>query len=685
MLVSSINNRIINPTQYKKNNKTKNKLSSYSNVPMSASINQFANINFKNRRDIETDKMFDDVYVKDLYSLEAKLESDVDINASSGSNGYRVLHVASRFNWKEGLKEILKHPDIDVNIQDKFGNTALHYAAHLGYPDIAKQLLEREDLDVNIVNNEGFTAEDLAFRKTSAKEIAKSIKNHKSYKQSLREYEIKKLLSYIHEYRNSSSFKKALESVIDVNTEVDSYKKTLLHHACDAFEKRCVDVLLERPEINVNLQDSEGNTALHYACKQGSIGIVKRLLERDDIDYTIKNNYGKSAFEYVNYNDPSNIPLVTFLYNFRQNKTNIDEKNLSPENNVYSKEEIKQAFVAYLNTENYAKAIDLLEKTPLIDFSDKELMKKVGLTGNTELMDKVYEYKFSKQKTMLEEYEQRRKNFLENEIKTLSYAELKNNQVALNTLDGFKYLIENRDFNPNDNIKNETLFEKLCVIDSEGDLVKQILSKYDDVFIERIKNSTQSEKIKTLINEYESVGKYRIKLDKIKGLLVNTQTREVGIAQIKDFIESSDFNPTVSDSIGNSPLHIVSAIPDDSSRGMIQKLISKGIDINSKNIAQQNSLISVIKAFITTKDDVEKNSLLSNIKFLLDKGINIDEQDKLGQTAFHYVCFTTSVALLTLFLSKTPNVFIKDIKGNRASKYLKTDEMKKIYENYLKL
>ncbi|MBO5738107.1 hypothetical protein J6R97_02065 [bacterium] len=46
---------------------------------------------------------------------------------------------------------------------------------------------------------------------------------------------------------------------------------------------------------------------------------------------------------------------------------------------------------------------------------------------------------------------------------------------------------------------------------------------------------------------------------------------------------------------------------------------------------------------------------------------------------------TTSTALLGLLLKKTPNVFIKDMKGNRGVNFLRTDEMKKIYESYLKM
>ena len=234
-------------------------------------------------------------------------------------------------------------------------------------------------------------------------------------------------------------------------------------------------------------------------------------------------------------------------------------------------------------------------------------------------------------------------------------------------------------------VKNKSLFEIVCEIDSEGVLVKQILSKFDDVFTQKAKKTTTNKKIKELINEYESVGKYKVKLDKIKRLLLTSSTREVGINQIKDFVESASFNLDVSDSIGNSMLHIVSTVPEDSARGIIQKLIDKGIDVNKKNMTKQNALISAIKTLITSKNEAESTAILSNIKFLIDKGISIDDQDQLGQSAFHYACMTTSAALLMLLLTKNPNILIKDIKGNRAVKYLKTDEMKKIYEEFTKI
>ena len=139
----------------------------------------------------------------------------------------------------------------------------------------------------------------------------------------------------------------------------------------------------------------------------------------------------------------------------------------------------------------------------------------------------------------------------------------------------------------------------------------------------------------------------------------------------------------MTDTFGNSALHIVAALPDDSARGLIQKLLTKGVDINTGNITNQTALISAIKAMIISKNDEDKVKLLSNIKFLLDKEINVNAKDNNGQTALHLACMTTSPALLNLILSKEPNITAKDNLGHKANFYLKTPQMKEIYSNYV--
>ena len=56
-----------------------------------------------------------------------------------------------------------------------------------------------------------------------------------------------------------------------------------------------VRLLLERPEIDVNMQDKYGYTALIWASRYGREEIVKLLLERPEIDVNVQDKYGYTA------------------------------------------------------------------------------------------------------------------------------------------------------------------------------------------------------------------------------------------------------------------------------------------------------------------------------------------------------------------------------------------------------
>ena len=80
------------------------------------------------------------------------------INAPITREDDRIIHwLATRD--VDLLKLCLKHPNINVNVQECLGRTALHFAS--GYPRIEslKLLLERDDVDPTIKNIFGKTAE----------------------------------------------------------------------------------------------------------------------------------------------------------------------------------------------------------------------------------------------------------------------------------------------------------------------------------------------------------------------------------------------------------------------------------------------------------------------------------------------------------------------------------------------
>ena len=64
----------------------------------------------------------------------------------------------------------------------------------------------------------------------------------------------------------------------DPNTRGGRANKTCLMWAIYSKQEEVVDVLLERPDIEVNAKDNSDRTALHWACACGNVAILNQLL-----------------------------------------------------------------------------------------------------------------------------------------------------------------------------------------------------------------------------------------------------------------------------------------------------------------------------------------------------------------------------------------------------------------------
>ena len=152
-------------------------------------------------------------------------------------HGLAALHYVARLHpeidirgVRSTLREVLKHPDVDINITNKWGNTPLHTAAWLGNPGMVSDLLFinteriREGIMLNAQNNYGVTA---------------------------------------------------------------------LHYAAKLDRKICVEILLLRSDIKPNIKENlAGNTPLHEAVKNGHTESVKFLLAHEDINPNLRNAAG---------------------------------------------------------------------------------------------------------------------------------------------------------------------------------------------------------------------------------------------------------------------------------------------------------------------------------------------------------------------------------------------------------
>lgn len=92
---------------------------------------------------------------------------------------------------------------------------------------------------------------------------------------------------------DSDNFKASLSSK-DNKNELDENGLGLIHWATDRNQLQILELLLNNKDININLQDSDGQTALHFASSCGHLDCI-RLLIQHGADRKLLNNDNETA------------------------------------------------------------------------------------------------------------------------------------------------------------------------------------------------------------------------------------------------------------------------------------------------------------------------------------------------------------------------------------------------------
>lgn len=455
---------------------------------------------------------------------------------------------------------------------------------------------------------------------------------------------------------------------------------------------------------DVNITNKNGDTVLttlstmcQYVDCYGDYGpsedllitLLRKLLNREELDINHYNNKGNNALMLAE--DKKHYSAVDLLIEEleKREKENrritFSKENLTPENNIYSEDMITNEALHLIMEGNFEGLKELLENTPLVNFDENSLAMRAALnTKDMQIIEMVVNYK-KQQPEMLVKYNEKRKKFFDTTLGTLTYEQLKNSNPVLNTSDGFKVLMNNENFHPNDKVKDKTLFEIACELDSKGGLAKEILSKYDDVDTKSLKD-IDNKNIEELIKEYENIGKFNIKLSMISRGLDNPETVNSAKVNFMDLILSIKKGKLLNlkDDDGNNALLVASKIYDSEAINIFDELFCRGFDPNYVNNYGQNCLMIVAENIKGKEDNPEiVKAAIDNLNYLLSKNIDINAVDgKNKQTLFHYICKTKSLDLLKWVLNNNVNVFLPDSEGIRGSKYITTDEMMAAYNEF---
>jgi|Laugrespbdmm15sd_2_1035082.scaffolds.fasta_scaffold01006_7 ankyrin repeat protein len=115
-------------------------------------------------------KIIHETYLNFSDEVKSRLGKPWDIQGKE--TGYSAIHYVAESNITSCLKYLINVVGVDVDIQDKRGDTPLHIICSRGFIEAAQILLHSSSANINIVNNLGYTAFALCVKNNHYKMVS---------------------------------------------------------------------------------------------------------------------------------------------------------------------------------------------------------------------------------------------------------------------------------------------------------------------------------------------------------------------------------------------------------------------------------------------------------------------------------------------------------------------------------
>ncbi|XP_013397080.1 ankyrin-1-like [Lingula anatina] len=242
-------------------------------------------------------------YMGDLTCLDAAAEGNFrDIYNRLQHHGLTVtsntLVCAARGGHLELVKEIAAMDGIDVNYQDKYGNTALIEASRYGHVNVVKCLINEHKADPSIQNKNGNAALHIAVLNNPGLGVVDCLLDEGGADPTILNNDGKNPAHCAARCGQVQHLDAVLRRIrgrrIDPNIQ-DKYGNTALCEASRYGHVNVVKCLINEHKADPSIQNKNGNTALHIAVlKKVGLDVVECLLAEGGADPTILNNIGKN-------------------------------------------------------------------------------------------------------------------------------------------------------------------------------------------------------------------------------------------------------------------------------------------------------------------------------------------------------------------------------------------------------
>ncbi len=251
---------------------------------------------------------------------------EIDVN-SKDCFGRAPLHCAAKCGYTDIVREFLKvYKIIDVNAQDNLGQTPLHLAVICGHENVLKVLIDEfPEIQTDLRDEEGNSPIRIAVDRNELTMVGSLLKKIKMLGT------IKEIVSDNLLVAAANGYDQMIEILLqvpEVNVNVvDEQGLTSLAYAVINNHETTVNLLLDVKGINVNIRDNNGRTPLHHAVYWNNQNVVKTLLfeAKNDIDVNVEDNEGLTPLATAVLN--GYLPLVKLLLGFEKIEPNEKAKN----------------------------------------------------------------------------------------------------------------------------------------------------------------------------------------------------------------------------------------------------------------------------------------------------------------------------------------------------------------------
>lgn len=223
--------------------------------------------------------------------VEALIEHGADLNVqdAEGKTPIQVAIVNQNFNV---INLLLSHPQIDLNLRDKYGCTAFATAMSIKNNKAASAILKKEPTAAERHDGKGRNFLHVAVQKGDLESVLFLMSIGVNIHSRVLDSNRATPLHLAVEVGSEMIVRNLLLAGAVVNDTTND-KRTPLHIAAEKDQDKICTILIENG-VDVNALDSHLNNALHYACQKGNFSSVKVLLTESRIDAEAVNLKGQN-------------------------------------------------------------------------------------------------------------------------------------------------------------------------------------------------------------------------------------------------------------------------------------------------------------------------------------------------------------------------------------------------------